>query len=747
MRSDGQTWAIAQLEQISGASGGVTDIVEVTEPTPDDSSLTVVVSINCRLFEKKDGGIPLRVRERIGVKIPPTFPLARPEVHFTHDRYGGHPHVQWGNSICLYQAPDVEWQAARGMYGFMQRLGEWLKAGAAGELDPVGMPLHPPVAYPVANFRVVPTQNTPEPGEAYWRGYVEITKETTYVAELGRWIEQTDELPDTRLASVILLPTDMPFEYPRTVLDLFVAMMRRGVQLEMIRLLMTIAVLRTPVGKPAIFLLGAAMRGIAGGRRLQHLACWRLDVTQTDKLREAALSRTDESPVDEQVFYAWALESDVEWCRVLEDRPEIVERRDGISAAAWWKGKSVAILGCGAIGSAVGLMLAKAGVGKLQLLDNSVVTPGILVRQGFRRDQIGYAKAEALRLAIQGADPSIGVTWRYENIVAVLADEEKRAELVAADVIIDATASASVAAGLESTFRAHPAPRPPLVAMVLGHNADMGLVTLTPQNAVGANLDIDRRTKLGLATHRAGAKLLEEFWPKNPNRRVLFQPEPGCSSPTFRGSYADVLALSAIMTNVVAAWLRAGGALARAYAIDQSGSAGKQPVVELAWEPYIVMQDGIHGYQVRISREALATMLTWTRRSERTQADRTETGGILFGQVDSFLKVIWIDEVSGPPPDSEASPEAFVCGTEGVAAMHQEKLGRSSGSITFLGMWHTHPKAAPTPSRTDLGAMKQLLGDKVTFQGRSFLMLIVGGTSKHPILSAGLFERVDYVQH
>jgi len=74
------------------------------------------------------------------------------------------------------------------------------------------------------------------------------------------------------------------------------------------------------------------------------------------------------------------------------------------------------------------------------------------------------------------------------------------------------------------------------------------------------------------------------------------------------------------------------------------------------------------------------------------------------------------------------------------------RRARTSGSVTFVGMWHTHPKALPIPSRTDLGAMKQLLSDRETFQGRSFLMLIVGGTSKRPIVSAGLFERGDYDQ-
>lgn len=746
MRSEGQTWAATQLDEIAGASHGAFEIIDTLDPVADNDDLVVMVSVNCRSFEKKDGGIPLRIRERLRITVPWNFPLDRPEVRFTHSRYGGAAHVQWGDCICLFQAPDVEWQVGRGMFGFMQRLIEWLKAAAADELDPVGMPLHPPVAYPVANFRVVPTQNAPNPGETFWSGYVEVTRETAYVAEFGRWIARTEAIPDVRLASVILLPTGMPFEYPTTMLDLIIALQQRGVSVEALRLLMTIAVLRTERGRPAIFVIGAAMRGVAGGQRLQHLACWRMNIEQTDRLRAAAFASTDDNPVDEQVFYDWALESRVEWCRVLEDRPEIVSRRDGESASNWYRGKNVTLLGCGAIGSAVALILTKAGVAKLRLIDNGVVTPGILVRQGFRRDQIGFSKSSATRVAVLAADPSIDAVEKYGNIVWMLSDEEKSAELMNADVVIDATASTIVATAIEAHFRKHPKLRPPIVSMVLGHNADMGLMTLTTENSAGATLDFDRRTKLTLAGSSGCAKFLNEFWPTDPARRTLFQPEPGCSSPTFRGSYADVLALSARMTNIAAEWLREGQGSPRVFALDVTGGNKGKGEFHASWNPYQILPDGQHGYEVRITQDAMSAILTWTRRSERTVGDRVETGGVLFGQVDEFLKVVWIDEVSGPPPDSEASPAGFLCGTEGVAAMHQEKFVRTSGSVTFVGMWHTHPKAQPIPSQTDLGAMAQLLADKQVFQGRSFLMLIVGGTSKHPIISAGLYERGDYDQ-
>src|SRR5260370_23498443 len=134
------------------------------------------------------------------------------------------------------------------------------------------------------------------------------------------------------------------------------------------------------------------MRGIAGSERLQHLACWQIDAQRADEIRQAIRAATDDNPIDIADFYAWAEKAKVEWCSVLEDRPEIVTRRDAESASAWWAGRHVVIFGCGAIGSAVAMLLARAGVAKLQLYDKDVVKPGILVRQLFDRYQIGVNK-------------------------------------------------------------------------------------------------------------------------------------------------------------------------------------------------------------------------------------------------------------------------------------------------------------------------------------------------------------------
>ncbi|MFG1352357.1 ThiF family adenylyltransferase [Xanthobacter autotrophicus] len=747
MRSEGQAWAVDQLEEITTASAGSFEVLDIEEPGEEGAALRLAVSIDCSRFPRVHGGVPLRARERLRISIPSRFPLSRPDAHFTHKRYADFAHVQWGDSICLYQAPEVEWVPAQGMFGFIERVNEWLRAGAANELDPIGMPLHPPVAYATSNYSIVPCVDAPKPEHPFWGGFVEVTRDGKVAAELGHWFAYGEERSERRLASAILLPATMPHEYPATMFDLIKTLVARDVPLHLIHTIVNLGALSTPAGKPSIFVLGAAMRGIAGGETRQHLASWLIDADQSQKLRDAVMAATLDDPKDIEAFYAWAADAKVEWCRVLEDRPQIVVRRDAESPSTFWKGKQVALLGCGAIGSTVAPMLARAGAARLELYDYNVVTPGILVRQDFDRNLVGYTKSIALRVRLIGARPDIDVTAHHRNILNVLNNPEELERLMGVDVIIDATASRSISTALELHFRKAAKKHPPIVSMAIGHNGDFGLMTLVKEQHAGMSVDADRRVKLALANTAMGKAYLKEYWPTDAARRKQFQPEPGCSSPTFRGSFADVLNLTSRMTNVAASWLTVDAPAPRAFAMDLSGdglATGPAREIGFEWRPHHVILDGQHGYQIRMSEEARAAVLAWIRRSERVRGKTVETGGVLFGEVDELLKVIWVDEVSGPPPDSLASPEGFLCGTAGVADMNAEKIKRSSGSVSFVGMWHTHPQALPIPSKTDLGAMKELLGQGTGFLGRRFLMLIVGGTSKAPFVSATVFQRSDY---
>ncbi|MHB8253553.1 MAG: ThiF family adenylyltransferase [Acidiferrobacter sp.] len=746
MRSGGQAWALEQLEGIAAKSNGALEIVEITESAEADAYLRAGISVDCGRYPRAEGSISYRPRERLVISIPSQFPLEIPRIRFTHSDYGAFPHIQWGCSICLYQSPETEWQPDDGMFGFIQRLDEWLCAGSANQLDPIGLPLHPPVAYQQGQaISVVPTQNTPTPEPPCWAGYAKIVRENEVCIELGEWLAFGNVPLETRVAPAILLPGDMPFEYPETIATLKDVLEQRGIPLDIIRLLISTGALRNHAEKPLIFVLGAAMRGMAGGERQQHLAAWRIKADQALELRNAVLAATQENPVDEHLFQEWTERASIDWCSVLEDRPEIIVQRDTGTPAQFWRGRHVAIIGCGAIGSTIAMLLARAGVAKLQLYDKALVKPGLLVRQIFDRHQIGCGKASATRTNVRYINPKIDVVAHHRNIIDVLCSADIVKALFEADVVINATASIRVSSALEYPFRDWPKDHPPIVSMAIGHRADTCLMTMAQRDVSGISHDLDRRLKLEFANSSNGNHLLDEFWSTRAQASRLFQPEPGCSDPTFVGSAADIVVLTGRMLNVASGWL-ARGVSGHAYGFGMSIPTAPQtiadlpPEAEYSWPPDGIYSDPRHGYQIRLAPAAEAAMLSWMRKSERQHGADVETGGILFGQVDDFLKVIWVTAAGGPPPDSTATRAGFVCGTRGVARMNHEFVARSRGSVSFIGMWHTHPDSLPYPSPTDRNAMAQLFASP-DFQGRHFLMMIVGGSSKVPFIAGGLFDR------
>src|SRR4051812_26643000 len=122
MRSQGQEWALEQLTELVEASDGAFELFERTDPAEAGRDLVLVTSIDCRAFEHRDGGVRFKARERVRIEIPAAFPLSIPRAYFMHQRYADCPHVQWGDYICLYQASEVEWNASRGMFGFVRRV-------------------------------------------------------------------------------------------------------------------------------------------------------------------------------------------------------------------------------------------------------------------------------------------------------------------------------------------------------------------------------------------------------------------------------------------------------------------------------------------------------------------------------------------------------------------------------------------------------------------------------------------------
>lgn len=740
--SRGQELARDQLAEIADRSAGALELLR--EPTLSESGLLHIhFSVATRGY-RRPGGLALRDRERMLLLVGMDFPFKPPTLWFSHRRFAGTPHVQWGHHVCLYQSIEAEWRPADGMYGLMGRIDEWLAAAGAGTLDPDDAPLHPPVAYTEASTTVVIRADAPATDGALWVGRADLRTIGATRRDLVGWASMADwdATPvDGTPAVAILLDRPLPSEYPSNVNDLFTSIEEAGVPFRTVWSALRLSSVLVPGGEPGHVVLGAPMRRRAAGEPLrQHLTVWELDADALATVRAYVLN-DDDAELRGEVA-KWMVHSKVGWCTVLEDRSEIVNRRDRGALVEAVAGRRVALLGCGALGSAVAETLVRAGVSRLRLLDSGIVRPGILVRQRFTDDDVGAGKAARLKVRLDGLGLGCEIDVRQENLsTGVLA---RMAELEP-ELVIDATASRAVAHRLETELDDGRLGCP-LITMSVSASAEHGSVAVRMPDCPGGPLAVERQAKLAALGRDRAQPLVQAFWPDEP-RKELFLPEPGCSSPTFTGSAADIdhhaggllnvglrraaeLAPDAASMDLAAPpWsaMPASGARLLSYRVD-----GVETTVER-----------IRRYRTFTTKAARTGMATEIRRIGRVKSSKCETGGLLFGEIDDSHGHIWIDSVSGPPPDSELSPERFLCGTAGTKALARRRLEWSGGSSRFIGIWHTHPVSRGRPSDEDIAAMVQLLHLQ-PHPPRQVAMLIIGFAERRPDPNLYLFHRDDF---
>jgi len=740
----GQQLALDQLTDIAAASDDAIDIVHLEHPSSEGSSLYLRLSIETSGYEFLDGGFKFRRREPIILEVPSKFPLKPPSADFAHMRFLGRAHVQWGNHLCLYQATDVEWSASDGMFGFIKRLDQWLRDAARNQLDPTDAPLHPPVSYPGSDTKFAVEIDTPEPkeGTSFWVGAAKLTDRNKYCYDISEWCEMPKTLPEEeRFAAVVLLNQPMPMEYPKTICKLLTALQERGISFSFLFSILKLIALCQNEGEKLYFILGAPMRRRDAGEPLrQHLTAWEMDGEHVKALRTIVCE--DSKEVTEEAWsliLKWATEAPTQWCRVYDNRPEVTYRRDQETNASWFLGKRVVLLGCGALGSHMGEYLIRAGITKLCLIDNSSVNTGILVRQQFQHYHVGYSKQGSLAVHLGSINPSADIDHKYADLTTGWPDSLATEEF---DFIVDTTASRRVASALQQDWNASGS-IPPVLRCSISGNAAQGISTLNmPRSGFGPS-DLIRRTKLAAFHTPELNDFAQSFWPQG-QQEPGFQPEPGCSEPTFVGSAADVAFFASSFFNFAAYTLQQEkDDVAKALFVSACNGSRQMSSYVSDLGKADLNEDVACGYRVLVSPGARRAIEGEIRSNARVGSSTDETGGLLLGEIDDSLRTISIDVATGPPRDSKKSPDHFLCGVEGTEEQCKYHAEKSGSSTNFVGVWHTHPISMPEPSTVDLEAMAQLLHcqDKTP---RHVVMLIVGFAATRPVWRFHLFRKNQF---
>lgn len=736
----GQQRAIKELKRLQFSEPDRFEILE--EPKHIDGWLSTVVSLRLGTMELVDGGLNLRERENFILKVPPDFPFDKPFIRVDHDRFARFPHVVWRKQLCLYQS-SVEWNPADSLYGFFDRLLLWLKKAALNDMDPYDGPLEPPHHNTdFSQLSFVVRANTPFQVGETWFGLAELKKCPNRM-ELVGWNDLSQDWPEGIIpALVIVLKDSMPPEFPSYGKGLFDELDKQGIDKQKVLNNLQLAAKLTYKGEPTYIVLALPMRRSPDGKEKFHIAIWSIDHEDAERLRVATPSDKDSDELSSikceinDLIYEIIEVSKVSWCRVMEDRDEILVRRDSGTPVSWFKRKKVLVLGCGAIGSWATEIIARSNPELIHLIDNSIVKPGLLSRQNYRLEDIGKNKAVALSQRMEEICPSATVKGFSKEAHKFITEDKIRFKNY--ELILDCTASKILQMKLERDWNQFERQTPPLGSLVIDGRAKRCIGVILLQNSEAGIWSAYINLKNRLCLDDENNDIVESFYNTVRAAKDLFQPEPGCSDPTFIGSTADIASLvSAGLNQIVGSLANNTAPMGVAFSSHSSSTAGSLTIIK----PPENIEVLVGQYRVQICKSVFTEARAWVKQNNRVRTQHHETGGLLWGLWDDAIGLIWIFDASGPPPDSSHDPGHFLCGVEGTVEEHEKRMKQSFGTNGFVGFWHTHPNMASDQSMNDIFEMTELVAHFGQNQKRS-VMMIFGRTAKKPTVGIYIYENV-----
>lgn len=544
-----QAAALDEIHRIAAENTTSISLVDVLG-LAEDGDLCLKLELATAELTQEQGGLPLRDRETVTVRLPAIYPLHPPVAEVDHFRFAGQPHVLQGYRLCLYLDPQREWHPEQGMVGFLNRLWRWLEDGAAARFDagqalyhPVGGVLHQTAGAPT----IVVREDLPADLRPLSRAYL--------VPRAAHRFDLTWKRPEAGVrsepAALIRLRDPLYFSAGNTLHSLLATTARPRLESPLARavhhgwpppdaILTALAMVaqRGMSGTPSYFVI--AVPHPATGDH--HLLTGRLPSGTADSLRQLVQTSTLGRVLDPSALRS---DSRMEWCVMSDERPRISTRRDARRPISTFQGKHVHIWGCGGIGSWMAEFVARAGASRIVLCDNGRVAGGLLVRQNYTEADVGRDKANALAERLRAIRDDLTVISLDGHALAQ--DSEPWHE---ADVLIDATVNTAVAYGFDQ-LRVHADQRPTVAQVAIDlRTGTLGIMSVaSPSHSVGLSI-IDRD---------AGTRVLADpdlerfhtFWQDaGPGDEVV--PARGCSVPTFHGSAADLAAIAATLTTLLA---------------------------------------------------------------------------------------------------------------------------------------------------------------------------------------------------
>ncbi len=379
---------------------------------------------------------------------------------------------------------------------------------------------------------------------------------------------------------------------------------------------------------------------------------------------------------------------------------------------------SLALLGCGSVGSKLALHAVRAGQPITAISDAGWLRPHNMARHAAGADRIFSEKTDALASELRpfGQVPMVN----KGDIVAALRTESTRPNLVpkGTGMVINSTGSLSVREAIAAS--AVPRERTRFAEAALFGKGRIGYLLVDGKGHNPSHCDL-------IAEFYASCDVPEAM-------NLIADPDfglaqvqigQGCGSLTMAVDDAQISMMTAGLFRHIGHTcdhLSDEGVLVVGVSEPDMPTTNWQRRFVPPFETLAI--EGSGGWQLRI-----ASHIADRIRSEAKGFHSVETGGLLIGLSSERLKTVTVVDLLDAPPDSTRSASLFVLGNAGLKDAIEERHELSGRTLFDVGTWHSH-LADEGPSVVDW----QTAADLKAHRTPPSVLLIVTPKRFHAIL-------------
>jgi integrative and conjugative element protein (TIGR02256 family) len=366
--------------------------------------------------------------------------------------------------------------------------------------------------------------------------------------------------------------------------------------------------------------------------------------------------------------------------------PELLARTSGIPVEAINKG--LVIIGCGSLGSKIGMHLGRAGFGHITFIDNELMSPHNAARYALSENlsEKYYPQKAALMVnAFAALDHTTAKGYEL-NALDPLGNIKEFNQVIPAEtkLILDTTASLLLMVAEAQSIALNQSNARLARAVMYGQGRSTLLLLEGPER----NARIDDLTAFVFESCRTDDELRTAIAGDMSDPARIFVGD-NCRSLTMPMSDAVVSRAASLQGMQLEHWLVneiPDQATLCAGCVETGGIGMNWSTRTLGQTTELIVGDD-GGWSIRLLHPVIQII-----HEDAKRWGSLETGGALIGRISFESRTIIIAGLVDAPPDSIREAAKFELGTEGLVAALRLANQHSLGYLQFIGTWHTHPQ-------------------------------------------------------